>query len=232
MGWFGHGNYDGDETQTWHYDFLKWAKISKNYEELFEWTVNNKTIVPDEFIPTLKKNLPLILKKMTKFPKNPHYVNEHVAVEWQMLMALYTDNKIALPKNVLKTCVEASEYLCGNDHAPDFNNPSARRRAIRNLVEKAEKTVTRPMPKKKALAKKKVVPKWAVARFQSKGSTPEIFSVGKHEGKDNWFMLSNHTDTLVMTRSEFNRDFKPARKDDLLFWKEYFEVWSDFYNEL
>lgn len=49
MGWSGYDLYDGDETQTCHINFLKWAKVEKNTDIILEHYLKiNKTIIPKE----------------------------------------------------------------------------------------------------------------------------------------------------------------------------------------
>lgn len=138
MGWFGHKNYDGDNTQTRHYDFLKWAKVYRRDVDIVNALSFGGTILPEEKALVLKKNLKLIVNKMPKKIIGNTYSNEDRALEWQMLLALLVDNSIKPTKRILKMSKEASEYLLGSDHSGGFTNPSLRRRHIRNLVKRAE----------------------------------------------------------------------------------------------
>jgi len=135
MGWWGHGIYDGDETQTLHFDFIKWAKIEKDYD-VIESFLNKKTTLPKDKVHLLKKNSGLILKKM----KKPKFWDEYSAIEWHMLLSLYLDNSVIPPKVVVKNGIEATEYLIDKE-SDYYDNPSARKRVLRNFIQKVEKMV-------------------------------------------------------------------------------------------
>jgi hypothetical protein len=134
MGWCGDGLYDGDGTQALHYDFLQQAKCATE-DEIFDndW-LGKKTLIPEDRIPIFEKNIDLVLKKMP-YKK---FWNEDIALEWQMLLALFVDNKLKVPKIIRDKGIEATEFLCGPD-ASEFNNPSNRRRKLRSFIEKAKK---------------------------------------------------------------------------------------------
>jgi hypothetical protein len=135
MGWLGHGIYDGDETQTLHYYFIKWAKIEKN-DDIIESFLNKKTILPADKVYLLKKNSSLILKKM----KKPKFWDEDSAIEWHMLLSLYSDNNVIPPKTILNNGIEATEYLIDKE-SYYYNDPSARKRVLRNFIQKVKKMV-------------------------------------------------------------------------------------------
>jgi len=136
MGWSGYGIYDGDGTQTCHYDFLTTCGAAKNDDEIFDndWLTCKGTKVPKDRISYLTKGLPKILKKM---PKSKFW-NEDLAIEWQMLLALFLDCKVKPPKIVLDRGIKATEYLIENQ-APYFDEPYMRRRALRNFIKKAKR---------------------------------------------------------------------------------------------
>lgn len=139
MGWIGYGIYDGDGTQTRHYDFLKWAKIGKNDDDIEPYLTVKGTILPEEFKQKLKSNISLVLKKMPKVPLNKwHKYDEYSAIEWQMLLALFVNNEIIPNEEIFNNGREACEYLMG-EHASEFNNPSSRKRNLKKFVEKARK---------------------------------------------------------------------------------------------
>jgi hypothetical protein len=134
MGWYGYCIYCGDDTQTRHYDFFKWGKIASDYEITEnDWLTNKGTIIPKIYIDKFIKNIPLILKKMPKVK----FWNEDNAIEWQMLLALFIDNNIKPPKEILSNGITATEYLM-EEHAADFNNPSLRRKHLKNFIKKAK----------------------------------------------------------------------------------------------
>jgi hypothetical protein len=133
MGWWGYGIYDGDETQTLHFYFLKWAKVSKDFDELQDYLDSKATILPKDKVGLLKKNSGLILKKM----KKRKFWDEYQALSWQMLLALYLDNKVIPPKTIIKNGIEATNYLI-EKCSDDYDNPSARKRVLRNFIKKAE----------------------------------------------------------------------------------------------
>lgn len=139
MGWFGYGIYDGDETQTEHCDFLKWAKIGRDDDERSEYFGNKGTILPLDLRERLIKNTPLILKKMPKVPKSKfHMFDEYSAITWHMLLALFIDNQIVPTKEIFEKGINATEYLMG-EHADDFNSPYKRRKKLKEFIAKAEK---------------------------------------------------------------------------------------------
>lgn len=146
MGWAGYGIYDGDGTMSCHYDFLNFAKVSSDDNEIGNWMSLKGTILPKEKIPILQKNINLVLKKMPKIKLSKTEENwntkdspgESNALEWQMLLALFVDNKVVPPKEVYDTGVKATLYLMG-EHSDDFNKPGLRRKTLKNFVKKAEK---------------------------------------------------------------------------------------------
>ena len=140
MGWAGYGIYGGDDTQTRHIDFVKWAKIKMTEDEVWECMAANGTHLPDEALPLLTKNLDKILKKMPKL-RNERFRDEDDALEWQMLLALFLDNRLNPPDKVYEMGVKATDYLMGQ-HADEFNEPSKRRKALRAFLKKAEKYCT------------------------------------------------------------------------------------------
>ena len=142
MGYFGHGLYDGDDTQTRHYDFIKWTKIEDYKDQCFdeEW-LGNKTTIPKEKHKQFCANLNLILKEMPKkqiSPKNNTYTNKSIALEWIMLAKLFMDNKLKVPRIVIENSKTGAEVLMGED-ASDFCNPSLRRRHLRKFIDNLEK---------------------------------------------------------------------------------------------
>lgn len=136
MGWFGYGIYDGDETQSRHFDYIKWFGIEKDEEVICEeYMTNTKTIIPDDKKKLLQTNFAKFIKKMIKVPR---FWNEDNAIEWHMLLALYLDNKVQPPMMVYDVGIEATEYLI-EEHAYEYDNPAARRRVLRNFIKKAKK---------------------------------------------------------------------------------------------
>lgn len=141
MGWSGYGIYGGDDTQTFHYTILNWAGIKdEEIEVLGKDDETNPlltikgTKLPKEFITRLKKNIDKVLKKMS----HKKFVDEDMAIEWQMLLALFLDNKMKVPHIIKKMGILGTEYLMG-EHAADFDNPSLRRRNLRNFIKRAER---------------------------------------------------------------------------------------------
>jgi hypothetical protein len=133
MGWFGHGIYDGDETQTQHLDFIKWAKIEKQ-DAAHNFLKVRRTVLPKEKIYLLNKNSGLILKRMKKLK------DVDSAISWQMLLSLYIDNKIIPNKKIIKQGILATKYLMGQ-HASEYDNPHLRRRNLRNFIKRVDKVV-------------------------------------------------------------------------------------------
>lgn len=142
MGWFGYNIYGGDGTQTCHYAFLKRAKIGKNDDERGELMSTGKTILNPEMQKLLRKNISLVLNKMPKVPRSKFVMfDEDSAIEWQMLLALFVDNKMTPTKEIFINGINASEYLM-EDHAKEFNSPYRRRKCLKRFMDKA-KTVYR-----------------------------------------------------------------------------------------
>jgi hypothetical protein len=142
MGWSGYGIYDGDDTRGLHLEFMKWAGIKLNEEEMEDWFEKfNKTKIPKDKVGLLKKNHKLILDKMPKVnflkPGTNIFSGDSSAISWQMLMCLFLDNKIKPPKIIYQNGVQATKYLMGW-HANDFDEPSRRKANLRNLLKKAE----------------------------------------------------------------------------------------------
>lgn len=137
MGWCGYGIYSGDGTQSCHYDFLRRAKIKRRDIECEEVMSFRRTILNPEMQKLLRKNIGLVLKKMPKVPKSKFVMfDEYSAIEWQMLLALFVDNKMTIPKEIFTNGLYASEYLMG-EHASEFNDPSRRRKSLRRFMDRA-----------------------------------------------------------------------------------------------
>ena len=136
MGWGGYTNYSGDGTQTWHYDFIKWSGVKVSDEEIADddWLGLIKTKIPEKYLEAFIAGIPKILKKMSR----SKFWNEDSAIEWQMLLALLLDNNIMPEKIIFDKGIEGTKYLLG-EHSSDFNNPSARRRNLRNFIKKADR---------------------------------------------------------------------------------------------
>jgi len=134
MGWSGYSIYSGDDTQTQHYDFLVKAKVVKNDDEIFdgEWLTCRGTIIPKHKIPLFIKNIGKIKLRVPKF------WDEDSAIEHQMLLALFVDNKLPVPRNIFDNGIIATEYLMGG-HAADFDKPSLRRAALKRFIVRAKK---------------------------------------------------------------------------------------------
>ncbi|MEK6832618.1 MAG: hypothetical protein AABY32_01110 [Nanoarchaeota archaeon] len=137
MGWCGYGIYDGDDTQTCHLDFIKWAKIPVDEDIVFDnWIKSGiKTTIPAKYRKLFKKNINFVIKKI---PGNKKF-NEDTAIEWQMLLSLFLDSNIVPPVNIRKNGIAATEYLLG-EHAEEFDKPGIRKRILRNFIKRAEKT--------------------------------------------------------------------------------------------
>lgn len=134
MGWIGHGLYDGDGTQSRHYDFIRWGKCATE-EEIYDgdWLRFSKTVIPKTRKEILEKNIGLVIKKMPKVK----FWNEDKAIEWQMLLALLLDNKITPPSIVKRNGILGTEYLM-EEHASEFDSPGSRRRVLRNFIKRAK----------------------------------------------------------------------------------------------
>lgn len=131
MGWCGYCIYCGDGTQTCHYDFFEWAKLDSDE---CEWLLTDKgTILSKDQWKLFRKNIDKVLKKMRK----NKFWDEDMAIEWQMLLALYVDNKTKPPAKIKKMGIEATEYLMG-EHASEFDKPSNRRRLLKRFIEKVK----------------------------------------------------------------------------------------------
>jgi hypothetical protein len=138
MGWFSYHVYGGDDTQTQHYNFLKWAKCGTEDEIMDnEWLGLRGTKIPKDRISIFEKNIDKVLKKMPK----SKYWNDENAIEWQMLLSLFLDNKLKVPTIVKQKGIDATEYLCGK-HAADFTNPKLRIRNLKRFIERVAKLET------------------------------------------------------------------------------------------
>ena len=137
MGWIGHNIYDGDDTQTIHYNYLKWSKVSSSDDEISEWLRVRGTKIPKDKLHLLKQNQKLLLKKV----KVPKYWTEWAALDWQMLLSLFIDNNIKPCKEIYQRGIEATYYLMG-EHASDFDNPYYRRLCLKRFMNKARKVYT------------------------------------------------------------------------------------------
>lgn len=135
MGWFGYGLYDGDCTQTCHIDFIKWAIPHLREDDAYDCLNSRRTILPEKYIKRFKKGIPHILGKI-KTPNLARW-NEDLAIEWQMLLALFVDNNLKIPHKVLVYGILACHYLLG-EHAKDFNEPSKRRASIKRFMKKVD----------------------------------------------------------------------------------------------
>jgi len=154
MGWTGHGIYDGDDTQTSVWSFLQWAEWKggkRKWADADEDAISEamiwkktyqKTILTKDMKEAILFGLDKILKKMPKVKQSKigskYFTDDDNAIEWQMLLALFLDNGLEIPKDVYDNGVLATEFLMG-EHAADFNSPSARRRILKNFIKKAEK---------------------------------------------------------------------------------------------
>lgn len=138
MGWWGHGIYDGDGTQTCHYDFIKWAKIESNEEVISQWLTLAGTKIPKNKLPLLKKNCQLILKKL----KVPKHWKEDSALDWQMLLSIFIDNNVKPPVAVYKNGIDATQYLI-DECSDDYNNPAARKKVLRGFIAKAQSLMSK-----------------------------------------------------------------------------------------
>jgi len=139
MGWCGHNIYDGDDTQTLHVNYLKFAKIGESDDQRSDMLHLRKTIIPKNMRSLLRKNYKLILNKMPKrnFLKrtNSIFDKEYSAIKWQMLLALFVDNNIKPPKIIKHMGIKATEYLM-EDHSADFDEPAIRRKNLRKFLSK------------------------------------------------------------------------------------------------
>ena len=134
MGWSGYGLYSGDDTATRAYDFLKWAGYKEKDDEIGDSFITLKgTILPDNVQEKLLKNIDKVLKKMPK-----EITDDDDAIEWQMLLALFADNKITPPLTVIQMGLEGTEYLRGQ-HAEDFDEPGKRKRKLTAFTKRVKK---------------------------------------------------------------------------------------------
>jgi len=135
MGWLGYGLYDGDGTQSSHINFIKTAIPSLSEEMIFNFLRFKKTLIPKDLLPAFKKGIPALLKKM----KTPNVLrwNEDQAIDWQMLLALFVDNNLSVPHQVLVNGMLACHYLLG-EHSADFSEPRKRRANIKRFMKKVD----------------------------------------------------------------------------------------------
>ena len=134
MGWFAYGIYDGDCTQTEHFDHIKAAGVKASEDEIGEWLTIKGTIIPKKHLSQFSKGLNKVVRKMP----SARYFTEDKAIEWQMLLALCLDNGIKPPSILKEKGIAATLYLMG-DHAEDFDKPFLRRRKLNEFLEKVKK---------------------------------------------------------------------------------------------
>lgn len=140
MGWSGYGLYDGDGTQTCHYLFMEqagWKDEDAVGDAMTYTRRGGKTKLTNEMKEVLANNIDKVLKKMPK-PTKFGFRKEHNAIEWQMLLALFVDNKILPPKSVIYNGILATEYLLGS-HSDSFDEPYKRKAALRRFIKKVNK---------------------------------------------------------------------------------------------
>lgn len=143
MGWFGYGIYDGDDTQCCQYDFLKNAKVISSYEDFIDLQTDDMILLNEDQKKILLKNFKGVLKHMPKIDKQFEYFEDYdAALEWQMLLGLFVDNKMEVPFVVFNNGVKATLYLMG-DHAAEFDYPNKRRAKLKSFIKKAEKLVVK-----------------------------------------------------------------------------------------
>ncbi len=148
MGWFGYGIYDGDGTSTCFYDFNKFGKLKINEDLISEeiLTSSGKIKLSNDYQKKFLENINLIISNMPKLKKDKYkdYLNqedfrdEDDAIEWQMLLAVFVDNNMKVPKIVLENGVKGTQYLMGQ-HAEDFDSPYKRRKKLKTFIEKSKK---------------------------------------------------------------------------------------------
>ena len=136
MGWCGYGLYDGDETQTCHYDFMKWAGWKGDEDDLGDCLQYRKTKLTDDMKVLLANNIDKVLKKMPKLTKFG-FSGEEDAIKWQMLLSLFYDNKLVPPKVVFDNGILGTEYLLGEAGA--FLLPAKRKAALRGFIKRVRK---------------------------------------------------------------------------------------------
>lgn len=134
MGWSGYSNYSGDDTQTQHITFCEWAKLPVETEEISNWLGLRKTKIPKEYHSVFLNNIDKVLSKMNK----NKFWDEYKAIEWQMLMCLFLDNDLEMSAIIKENGILATEYLLLGDHSADFENPAARRAALRKLLKRVK----------------------------------------------------------------------------------------------
>lgn len=143
MGWSGYGIYDGDDTQSLHYDWLIKIGVCYNLDNAIDsGIVGFTTKIPKNKTRLLSKNWRKIASSLSKkietgrWDKHGH--DEDRALQWQMLLALFNDNNLKAPKTVFKMGIEGTKFLMGN-HSSEFDNPSARRAALKRFMKKSYK---------------------------------------------------------------------------------------------
>ncbi len=140
MGWSGYGMYDGDGTQSRHYDFIKWSKIPTDEYEVDEWMNYKRTKIPKNRIKLFESNLDKVLSKMPKLENRWHQIDEDNAIDWQMLAELLISNGLKVPEKVYDMAKKGTEFLMG-EHSSEFNKPGLRRATLRRFLKRLEKNV-------------------------------------------------------------------------------------------
>jgi hypothetical protein len=133
MGWFGYNIYDGDGTQSCHYDFIKTANLTMKVDVVVvneqEWMTKDGTLIPEKLLPQFKLAIPKIVKTLP----NKKFWSDDDAIEWQMFGALLLCNRIKINKTLKKKVIDATEYLMG-EHAAAFDEPYKRRKILKKFI--------------------------------------------------------------------------------------------------
>lgn len=143
MGWSDYGIYDGDCTKSLHFYFIYILGFNSflSTDQIEDIVSSKKTVVPKNLRYLLVKNYTRLEKWLySKYKDRKFFMNEDEALEWQMVLAFYLDNKVKPPKKIYEMGKSATEYLMGQ-HAEDFDNPSKRKARLRYFLKRAERAV-------------------------------------------------------------------------------------------
>lgn len=152
MGWWGHGKYDGDGTSSVQTYMVE--EVAKKFQleltdkkdkpiDLDDMYLSNvsKGFLSQESAQKVISHLDYIeskvLSKVKKSKKGHFLFDEDNACEYMMLADFIMNHKIQMPKRIQEKSLAALEFL-NDEHALDFNSPSARIRVLNKFIKQLE----------------------------------------------------------------------------------------------
>lgn len=140
MGWFGHGKYDGDETESTQMAMVEVAygktniplRNGKILDESWHWKVGQECLAP-EVVDWVFSKWDKVWKTciQDRRRQEAHDLNVMMAADFFM------NHGVALPDGLRQKAQHSIENLLG-EHASDFNSPEKRRRVLRRFQKKLD----------------------------------------------------------------------------------------------